>query len=176
MTARAVLAKSVVTHTVTYFGVGVAAYFALDYASIWANELHGLVRPTTDPWIVAGPLLQPVRGLMFGIVFHALREPFFGRERGWLLMWLVLVVVGVLGTFGATPGSMEGMIYLRVPISVQIGLLPEVLMQSLLLSGILFHWVRHPGSRWTSRGMAVAFVLVVALSAAGLVSTLGAEG
>jgi hypothetical protein len=31
------------------------------------------MRPITDSWVMAGPLFQPVRGLIFALVFY----PFF---------------------------------------------------------------------------------------------------
>jgi hypothetical protein len=57
--------------------------------------------------VIVEPALQPLRGLLFGCVFYMLREPFFAGKNGWLAMWAVLVSVGILGTFGAPPGSLE---------------------------------------------------------------------
>lgn len=172
-TAREIVVKTVVTHTVTYFAAGVAALVLFDYKSLIADSALGLsMRPLSHPIVMAGPLLQPVRGLLFGLVFYMLREPFFGRKNGWFTMWIVLVALGILGTFGAPAGSLEGVIYTVMPLSVHLILLPEVLVQSLLLAWILFYWVHHRQDKWLNRAMGAAFVVVLLLPAAGLVARL----
>jgi hypothetical protein len=161
--------KTIVTHTVTYFIMGLLAYTILDYTRFFAeSSLNLMMRQTNDPWVMAGPLFQPIRGILFGIVFYLLREPFFGKKNGWLVMWTVLVVVGILGTFGPTPGSIEGMIYTVFPLWVHLRGLPEVLLQSLFLSLILFYWVNHPEKKWLSWVMGIAFLILMSLSIIGL--------
>lgn len=169
--ARDIVVKTIVTHTVTYFVAGVAAFVLFDYPTLIAETTLGLsMRPLSDPMVMAGPLLQPVRGLLFGLVFYILREPFFGRKKGWLAMWMVLVSVGVLGTFGAPPASLEGVIYTVLPFSLHLKLLPELLVQSLLLSWLLFQWVNHREKKWLNWAMGAAFVLVLLFPALALVA------
>ena len=161
--------KTIVTHTVTYFIMGLLASTVLDYARFFAeSSLNLMMRQTNDPWVMLGPLFQPIRGILFGIVFYLLREPFFGKKRGWLLMWIVLVVVGILGTFGPAPGSLEGMLYTVLPLSVHLRGLPEVLLQSLFLSLILFYWVNNPQKRWLNWVMGIAFVIFMSFPILGL--------
>jgi hypothetical protein len=161
--------KTIVTHTVTYFIMGLLASAILNYARLFADtSLSLMMRPTNDPWVMAGPLFQPIRGALFGVVFYLLREPFFGKKRGWLVMWIVLVVVGIIGTFGPSPGSLEGMLYTVLPLWVHLRGLPEVLLQSLLLSLILFYWVNHPQKKWLNWVMGVAFVILMAFPILGL--------
>ncbi len=161
--------KTIVTHTVTYFIMGLLAYTILDYARFFAESgLNLIMRPINDPWVMAGPLFQPIRGILFGIVFYLLREPFFGKKNGWLVMWIVLVVVGIIGTFGPTPGSLEGMLYTVFPLWVHLKGLPEVLLQSLFLSLILFYWVNHPKKKWLNWVMGMAFLILMVLPIAGL--------
>ena len=117
---------------------------------------------------MAGPLFQPIRGLLFAIAFYPLRTVLFGRKNGWLAMWLVLVMVGILSTFGPSPGSVEGMIYTVFPIRLQFFGMSEVLLQSLLLSVILCHWVNQPEKRWLNWGLGMAFVFVLLLPTLGL--------
>ena len=170
-TLLGVTVKTLVTHTVTYFIVGLLASLLLDYARFFAeSSLSLIMRPTSDPWVMAGPLFQSVRGLLFGIVFYLLREPFFERKNGWLVMWLVLVVVGIIGVFGPAPGSVEGMIYTVFPLSVHLRSLPELLLQSLFLSLLLFYWINHPEKRWLNWVMGFAFALVMALPLLGLLA------
>ena len=151
-TAAEIIVKTAVVHTVTYFIVGVAVLFLFNYPKLFRETVLSVwMRPIGDPMVMAGPLFQPIRGIIFGAVFYLLREPFFARPRGWLTMWVVLVAVGIVGTFGAPPGSIEGMIYTVLPFSIHLKLLPEVLVQSFLLSFLVFRWVNR-SNRTNSSG------------------------
>jgi hypothetical protein len=166
------IVKAVVTHSVTYFIMGLLASALLDYSQFFTEtSLKVMMRPTDSLWVMVGPLFQPIRGVLFGIVFYLLREPFFGRRTGWLAMWLVLVALGILGTFGPSPGSIEGLLYTVFPLSVHLRGLPEVLLQSLLLSLIMFYWVRNPHKRWISWAMGIAFVVLMSFPILGLLAT-----
>ena len=173
-TLRAVVVKAIVVHTVTYFLFGLLALLVFDYPRLFAEtELVHLMRPTTDPMVRAGPLFQPIRGGLFGVLLYALRDAFFGRRRGWLRLWLALVVVGIVGTPGPASGSLEGMIYTRIPPWVQLRGLPEVLLQTAAFSWLLCHWVDHPEKRWLSWCLEVTFVIMCLLPALGLLARQG---
>ena len=166
-----VVVKTTVTHTVTYFLIGLAAFWSFGYARQFAEPgARPLMRQTDEPLVMAGPLFQPIRGLLFGLAFYPLRQPLFGARKGWLVLWLVLVVVGVLGTFGPAPGSVEGMVYTALPLRFHLGCLPEVVAQALALAALLWYWVNHPTKRWLSWGLGVAFVAALLLPALGLLA------
>ncbi len=161
--------RTIVVHTVTYFVVGILAFTIFDYRALFAVPgLSSFMRPIDDPLVTAGVLFQPIRGVLFGVVFYLLRDVFFGKKNGWLILWAVLVVVGIFATFGPSPGSVEGLIYTTVPVSRQLLGLIEVLVQSLLLSFVLFYWVNHPEKRWLTRALGVVFVIVLVLPILGL--------
>lgn len=163
--------KTIVTHTVTYFIMGLLALVLLNYEVWFAKpELASIMRQLDDPWVMAGPLLQPIRGILFGVVFYLLRDVLFERRGGWFVMWLMLVFVGILSTFGPAPGSVEGMIYTNLPLSDHILGWPEVMLQALLMSVILVYWVNPPHRRWLNWLMGIAFVLTMLLPAAGLLA------
>jgi hypothetical protein len=126
------------------------------------------MRQTDEPLVMAGPLFQPIRGLLFGLVFYLLRAPLFGSGRGWLVLWIVLGVVGILGPFGPAPGSVEGMVYTTLPFRFHLESLPELVVQSLALAALLWYWVKHPGKKWLTWNLGVAFVAVLVLPAVGL--------
>jgi hypothetical protein len=171
-TLPGVILKTVVAHTITYFVMGLLASILFDYGRFFAeSSLNVMMRPTSDPLVMAGPLFQPIRGVLFGIVFYLLREPFFGKKRGWLVMWLTLVVLGILGTFGPAPGSLEGMFFTIFPLWVHLRGLPEVLLQSLFLSLLLFYWVNHPEKRWLNWALGILFFILLALPILGLLVT-----
>ncbi len=168
-TVLEVTIKTIVTHTITYFIMGLLASTLFNYGRLYAEtNLNLLMRQTSDPMVMAGPLFQPIRGLLFGIVFFLLRDTLFRRKNGWLVMWILLVVVGILSPFGPSPGSIEGMIYTVVPLEIQLIGLPEVLLQALILSVVLFYWVNHPEKTWLNWVMGVAFALVMLMPILGL--------
>jgi hypothetical protein len=166
--------KTIAIHTVTYFIVGLISFLWLDYSAKFADPtVANLMRQTDHPLVAAGPMFQVLRGFLFGIVFYALREIIFARKRGWLTLWLVLVIVGVLSAFGPTPGSIEGMIYTVLPTWFHIVGLPEVFIQSGLLAFLTYYWVNHPEKKWLAWLFGVIFAIVVLLSLLGILAALG---
>ncbi len=163
--------RTIVSHTVTYFFAGILALVLFDYDTRFSEPpLNVLMRPTDDPLVLAGVLFQPLRGLLFGVVFYLFRDRLFGQPNGWLLTWTMLVFVGILSTFGPTPGSIEGMIYTQIPILTQLGGLIEIRFQSLLLSALTVYWVRHPQAKWLSWVLVAIFTVIVLLPTLGLLT------
>lgn len=161
--------KTIVVHSMTYFLMGIVASTFLNYAERFARpEMACWMRQLDDPLIMAGPLFQPIRRLIFALAFYPLRDILFGRKNGWLIMWWTLVALGILSTFGPAPASVEGMIYTVIPISDQLMGWLEVVPQALLLSVILFYWVNHPEKNWLNWVMGAVFVLLYLMSIAGL--------
>ncbi len=161
--------KTIVVHTVTYFLMGMLALPLLGYAQAFAKPWMACwMRQTDDPIVMAGTLFQPLRGLFFALAFYPLRELLFGKKKGWLVLWWLLVALGILSTFGPAPGSIEGMIYTVIPISQQVRGWLEVVPQALLLSAILFYWVNHPQKRLLNWLMGALFVVTLMLPALGL--------
>lgn len=168
---RTLAIKTVVVHTVTYFLAGLLAYTVFDYGRWFAEEhVRVYMRQTDDVWVMIGPMLQPVRGVLFALAFFPLRSILFERRRGWLVLWLELVILGVLSTFGPAPGSVEGVIYTIWPLRSHLLGLPEILLQSCLLSIILHYWVTHPGQRWLNWVLGILFFLVFLLPTLGLLT------
>lgn len=166
---RSIALRAMISHTITYFLAGILAFNLFDYAGRFAEPpLSLLMRPADDPMVMAGVLFQPVRGLLFGIVFYLLRGSLFRDNRGWLVAWVMLVIVGIISTFGPSPGSIEGMIYTKIPLFTQLGGLIEVVVQSLALSVLTFYWVRNPHLMWLNWGLGILFVLLLLFPVLGL--------
>ncbi|HAE59826.1 MAG TPA: hypothetical protein DCG54_10065 [Anaerolineae bacterium] len=169
ITLFGLIIKTSVVHTITYFLMGLLAYAFLGYAERFAEaDMASWMRQTSDPIVMAGPLFQPLRGIIFALAFYPLREILFGRKNGWLTMGWLLVALGILSTFGPTPGSIEGMIYTILPISGQLTGWLEVIPQALLLSAILHYWVNHPEKKWLNWALGIVFFVMMLLPAMGL--------
>lgn len=162
--------KTVVTHTVTYFVLGVVSFVLFDYAKVYSGAgLTGFLRPTNDPLVTAGPLFQPIRGALLGLVLFMLRDPLFHRRKGWLVLWATLLVIGILSPYVAAPGSLEGLVYTTVPLSFHLTSLPEVVLQTLFFAYLLFYWLNHPEKRWLTWILGISFFLVLFFPALGLI-------
>ncbi len=166
--------KTIVVHTVTYFVIGFISYSVFDYTAKFADPLLGnFMRPTDHPLVAAGPLFQVIRGFLFGLVFFWIRDFFFTRKNGWLPMWSMLFIVGILSPFGAAPSSIEGVLYSNVPTYFHLIGLPEITVQSFLLAFCTHYWVRHPGKKWISWLFGSAFALTVIFSILGILAATG---
>lgn len=144
-----------------------AAHF-FHYAELMARPDSGM-RHMDDPLVMIGPMLQPLRGLVFASVFYPLRESLFGRKYGWFLMFWMLFALGILSTFAAASGSIEGMIYTPVPILFQLRGWLEVATQALLLSALLCYWVNHAEKKWLNWVLGVIFFVMMTLPVLALV-------
>jgi hypothetical protein len=167
--------KTIVVHTVTYFLVGLLAMTIFNYTEVLAQpEMRTWMRQTNDSIVALGPAFQPIRGILFALAFYPLREILFKRKKGWLVTWWLLVSLGILSTFGPAPSSVEGMIYMTLPIHEQLsGGTLEILTQSFLLSSILYYWVNHPEKRWISWVLGIICILAVLMSLMGYLAAAG---
>jgi hypothetical protein len=162
-------AKTVVCHTLTYMLMGALAAHFLHYEQIFNQPNSGL-RPFNSVLITLGAPLQIFRGILFASVFYLFREQLFGRANGWLRMAWMLIGIGILGTFAAPGGSLEGYIFTTTPILTQMRLgYLEVVPQALLLSALLCYWINRP-QKWLNWTLAILYFLCVALPIAGLLA------
>jgi hypothetical protein len=166
------LLKAAVAHTATYFVAGLLAVWLLDYRELFSHSPYTtFMRPMEDPMIKIGPLLQPLRGVLFGLALLPFRGVISAKKHGWALIWLLLFIVGILCPFGAAPGSIEGLLYTRIAFLDQLRGLPEITLQSFLLSWTLFQWVWSPGRKWIGRTLVGLTILMYASMILGLLVT-----
>lgn len=145
-----VMIKATIVHTATYMLMGIFALNAFNYAESFSlGPMEGYMLSIDDPLIMFGPALQPIRGLLFGLVFYLLRDVLFIKRMGWLTMWLMLILVGILNPFSPAPGSIEAAIYTNLTYTTLYEISNfEVYAQALALSLGVFYWVRNPSNRW----------------------------
>ncbi len=168
-----IVTKASMVHTFTYFIVGAGAFYFFKYSERHASPvLRSFMRQSDDPLVRAGPLFQPIRGILFGFIFYLLRDVFFLENNGWLVMWATLVVIGIVSTFAPAPGSIEGFIYTKLtPSKSGIGGMIEVLTQSFLLSTLSYYWVKHPELSWLNWAFGTLFLISMALPILGFLAS-----
>jgi hypothetical protein len=73
------------------------------------------------------------------------------KQRGWLILWSIFLVFGILAPPAAAPCSIEGVIYSKLPLSFHLKGLVEISLQTLFFSIILTQWVKPAASKETSQ-------------------------
>lgn len=133
--------KAVVTHTLTYFFFGLIMSNLFHYEHLFEQDvIRDFMRPIDSPYVLAGPFLAPLRGLLFAIALWPIRNLILEKRRGWLVLWNILVMVGILSTPAAAPCSVEGVLYSRLPLWYRLIDLPEIMLQTLTFSLVLVWW------------------------------------
>ena len=161
------------SHMITYFAMGLVAFFVLDYRAAFADPpLSYLMRPVDSPWVAIGPALQVFRGLVFSLSLWYFRDVFLQPKYGWLKLWGLIVGLSILSTAGPTPGSIEGFIYTKMPASTQLFGYAEILPQTLLFSLAVYYWHRKPGRIW----IVVSVICVVLILLVGIAGYFAAKG
>ena len=149
--------RVIVAHFLTYSLVG-AVFFALGLNVIVYHEgnpdpaLQGyqeIFRATDSALVAAGPLLNIIRGLLFGLVLYPFREVFITRRWGWVYLWALFLVFALFSTIGPGPASIEGLIYTTVPLSHHLFTPWEGVIQTLAFSVLLVYWERSKSKRLT---------------------------
>lgn len=137
-----------VSHVVTYVLAGLIASRVLDYPSIFEQPvIRDYYHPYASVDVVWSAGLQVVRGVLFGLVLLPLRGFLAATRWGWLWLWLVFVTIGIIGTPAASPGSLEGVIYTRMPQWFHAIGMPEMMLQTLVFSFLVHRTLRaaeHP--------------------------------
>ena len=142
-------ARVTACHMVTYFVAGLIAFVLFDYAAAFQSEyLSCYMKPIDSKWIAIGPALQWIRGLVFAAALYPFRQVFLEGSRGWLKLWGLVLGLAILSTAGPAPGSVEGLIYSKIPPLDQLVGLREVVAQTLSFSWLLVTWYERPHRAW----------------------------
>lgn len=137
--------RVIVLHAATYFAAGIVAASTIDYAKLFEQPvIRDYMVPFGSVAVFMGPLVQVIRGLVLGLVLLPLRSV-IGKSKGWVWLWLLLVGVGIVSTSAAAPSSIEGLVYTELPVWYHLIGLPEMLVQTLVFSVLLFLTERNPG-------------------------------
>ncbi len=135
--------RIVVAHTLTYFVSGLVWSNVFRYGAVFQLPvIRDYMLPIDQHNVLLGPFLQPVRGLIMAVGLWPLRDLLLQSKRGWLILWGLFLTLGILSTPAASPGSIEGMLYTRLPLWYHIMGYPEIVIQTLVFSVWLWWWER----------------------------------
>ncbi len=135
--------RVMIAHTVSYFIFGILMSNVFDYGEIFRREIiRDYMLPIDEHNVLIGPFMQPFRGLIFAIGLWPVRGFLIEKKRGWLILWGLLVTIGILSTPAASPGSIEGMLYSKLPMWYHWIGYPEITLQTLVFSIWLVWWER----------------------------------
>ena len=96
--------RVIIVHTVTYFLFGIIMSNLLDYRDLFSSEVVNVyMRPYGSSFIYAGPFFQPIRGLLFALAIWPFRNVVYQNKLGWLYLWSIFLVFGILSTPAAAP-------------------------------------------------------------------------
>jgi hypothetical protein len=147
-TARSIpifLIRVMIIHTLTYFIAGMLASSIFDYRSVFNLPIiRDYMIEFGTASIFWGPFIQPIRGLIIGLVLIPFRRFLADSKYGWLYLWLIFVGIGIVSTPAAAPSSIEGIIYTKLPLWYHLFGLPEILAQTLVFSALVYLYMRHP--------------------------------
>ncbi|MBN1814880.1 MAG: hypothetical protein JXA14_23780 [Anaerolineae bacterium] len=133
--------KVIVVHLATYILMGAIMSNIIDYGELFRQDIiKDFMHPYNSPQVAIGPYLQLVRGLLFAIALWPIRSVLLEKKHGWLILWTIFVVFGILSTPAAAPCSIEGVIYSKLPLWYHLLGLPEIMVQTLIFSIALVLW------------------------------------
>jgi len=134
--------RFIVVHLATYVLMGVIWMNLANYAEAFQQEaVAGFMRPVDDPIVALGIPMQILRGALLAIALWPFYAVIVGKG-GWWKLALVLWVLTGIGAVITGPGSLEGMVYTTLGFGNPLVGLPEVTLQVLLFSWLLWRWER----------------------------------
>lgn len=159
-------------HMISYFIMGIIASSVFHYKGMFENPpLSLLMKPVDSPWVAAGPILQILRGLIFSVVLWIFKDAILYKKQGWLKLWIMILGLSILSTAGPAPGSIEGFIYTKIPINIQLMAYLEIMPQTLLFSLAVYYWYNKPKKLWNIISITLVSIISI-LSVLGILASL----
>jgi len=150
-------------HTISYFLAGIIAIVFFDYREWWSSDyISAFYRDIESPIVaLGGGFLQIFRGIIVALILFPLRKIFFEEKYGLLKLALIVFGFSIVSTYAAAITSIEGLIYLKVPLIYHIKGIPEGLIWLSLFIGILFISIKYSHKKIVT----VFSIIIVALIA-----------
>ena len=164
--------KVTIYHVFTYIVCGIIFSTLFNYSELF-NEgcMKYYMQPVASTNTLMGPLFQVIRGLIFGLVLLLLRDYIRSEKWGFLKLYALIFVFGIINTPGPAPSSIEGMIYTQVPWMVHLRGAPEIIVQTFLFAWMVAG-IDKPKKRMNEtikKALVAAILCVVGYSLAGII-------
>lgn len=160
-------------HTIAYTIAGFFGLIIMNYKIHFVSQaLSMFMRPINSPWVAIGPSLQIIIGIFIGLILFPIQDSLIFSKKGLFKIFLLIFGLSIFAPQVPGPGSVEGIIYTNIPVKYHLLGLPETIIYSILFSVIVYCWNNHPKKIWNIC-MATGLGLVVLLSIAGLLSSIG---
>lgn len=135
------LFRFAVVHTLIYIITGLIFQNYLNYdPQFTSSVLYNNFREVDSFIIRFAPVFQLVRGIFIGLIIYPVYGSIVKSKYSWLKLFALLWGLTLIGAVAATPGSIEGFIYTKIPIIEHLVSLPEVTLQAFLFSIIFIKW------------------------------------
>lgn len=127
--------KATGLHLLTYVVCGIIFSVLFDYHSLFTMEgVKDFMREVGGTSTHIGPWVNVLRGILFGLALLLFKDSFIGQKFGWLKLWGILSIIGIINTPGPAPFSIEGVVYTKLPLKFHLLGAPEILLQTLMFS------------------------------------------
>ncbi|WP_312645587.1 hypothetical protein [Hydrogenoanaerobacterium sp.] len=170
------IGKVTVVHMFTYILCGMVFSSVFNYNELFAlGNAKYFMRGMGAVSSLIGPVLQVLRGVLFGLALLLFQDSFMGKKNGWLKLWAIILVIGIINTPGPAPCSIEGIIYTQLPLEFHLKGAPEIIVQTLLFSWLVTREssnARLKLSLYMKRSLTVAAIAGVGFSLSGIVLAL----
>jgi F0F1-type ATP synthase assembly protein I len=137
--------KVVIAHVVTYMLCGMFFYKVNHYKEELIDKQKGLNgakwRSQSDNVYKLVPLFQLLRGALLGIVLVIIKDAVYDTSFGFLKLFLILFITGLINVYQPAPDSIEGHIYIEpekgLTLKERLGGNIEIAVQIMLFSIIV---------------------------------------
>ena len=142
--------KVVITHAVTYMLCGMLFYKVNNYKEELIDKQKGLSgakwRSPNDKVYKLIPLFQLLRGVLLGIVLVIIKDVVYDTSFGFLKLFVILIITGLINVYQPAPDSIEGHIYIEpekdLTLKDRLGGNIEIAVQIMLFSIIVtINWI-----------------------------------
>jgi hypothetical protein len=128
------IGKVTMIHITTYILCGMIFSTLFSYQELFLlGSAESFMRPFNGTSTLIGPVVQVIRGALFGLVLLLIKDYFTGKY-AWLKLWALIAILGIINTPAPAPSSIEGIIYTQLPLEFHLKGAPEILVQTLLFS------------------------------------------
>ena len=130
-----------IVHVLSYLIVGVISMFFMNYKEVFLTDSYfSHFRPLDSIIVQSAVLFQIFRGSLIALVIFPFHKTITESKNGFIYLFGLLFGLTAILSLPAAPGTIEGFIYTDVSITAHLIGVPEIFIQSVLISYLYFTW------------------------------------